>query len=90
MVFYYQPVYEYCVYFCVNVYESNGFIRLKSSSPNYYYTKGLDRQSRQQFQKHKLQEKLEIFDSEFTEVENMRANGWDRIWDCGNSIFRLG
>lgn len=71
------------------VYESNGFIRLKSSSPNYYYTKGLDRQSRQQFQKHKLQEKLEIFDSEFTEVENMRANGWDRIWDCGNSIFRL-
>ena len=36
------------------------------------------------FQKHKLKNLLSVFDSNLTEWENMKNNGFDRIWDCGN------
>ena len=39
------------------------------------------------FQKHKLKDKLENFDSDLTEVENMINNGYNRIYDCGNLKF---
>ncbi len=40
-----------------------------------------------QFQKHKLKDKIDIYDSELTEYQNMLNNGYDRIWDCGNCTF---
>ena len=43
--------------------------------------------NRVKFQKHKLANILEIFNSELSEVENMYANGYERIWDCGNLCF---
>ena len=46
-----------------------------------------NRISRLQFQKHMLESKLEIFDSNLTEWENMQLNGYDRIWDCGNYVY---
>jgi hypothetical protein len=55
-----------------SIYENNGFNKLKPSSPNYYYTKSLDRQTRQNFQKHKLKDKLEVFNPDLTEYENMQ------------------
>ena len=36
------------------------------------------------FQKHKLKEKLEKFDGDLSECQNMRLNSYDRIWDCGH------
>ena len=36
------------------------------------------------FRKSALDKKLDIFDLNLTEWENMQLNGWDRIWDCGN------
>jgi hypothetical protein len=44
-------------------------------------------ESRQKFQKHKLKDKLEVFNAELTEWHNMQNNGYDRIWDCGNMVF---
>jgi len=72
------------------VYEKCGFDFQGYSPPNYWYfhksnpTKLFSRVS---FQKHKLEKKLEIFDSSKTEFENMVSNGWDRIWDCGSAIY---
>jgi very-short-patch-repair endonuclease len=73
-------------YFTGNVYEKNGFEFQYISKPNYwYFTK--DRSvlySRLMFQKHKLPSKLDTFDPNITEYENMVNNGYHRIWDCGN------
>ena len=30
---------------------------------------------------------VEIFDESLSEWENMKLNGYDRIWDCGNYVF---
>lgn len=61
---------------------------LKSTNPAYWYLDSkYHRFNRIQFQKHKLKEKLSIFDSNLTEWENMQLNGYDRIWDCGNYCF---
>lgn len=61
-----------------------------SSQPNYFYfkTKNVDKlYSRNNFQKHKLPDKLEHFDKNLTEWQNMINNGYDRIWDCGNDVY---
>lgn len=77
-------------YFDGKIYEINNFNKLSPSKPNFYYTdQRQHRFSRIEFQKHKLEEKLEHFDSELTEWENMQMNGWDRIWDCGNNVFEM-
>jgi hypothetical protein len=74
-----------------NFYEKLGFKKMGLSNPNYFYFfirhKKIERFSRIQFQKHKLKNKLEIFDPKLTEWQNMQLNGYDRIWDCGNLIF---
>jgi hypothetical protein len=73
-----------------NVYLQLGFKYLHTSTPNYFYfhnTNSYTLLSRQQFQKHKLKDKLEIFDPVLTEWENMQNNGYNRIWDCGNDVY---
>jgi hypothetical protein len=72
------------------LYTSLGFEFSHNSAPNYKYFKTgrvYDQFSRQSFQKHKLVDKLVTFDSALSEWENMKNNGYDRIWDCGNSVF---
>jgi very-short-patch-repair endonuclease len=70
------------------VYEKLGFEYSHASAPSYYYTKNyVDFKNRVAYQKHKLEKKLEYFDSNLTEWENMQANGYDRIWDCGNDVW---
>ena len=72
-----------------NLYNALGFKFDGVSAPNYFYfvREGDTTQlsSRVQFQKHKLPIKLEKFDPELTEWQNMVVNGYDRIWDCGNT-----
>ena len=72
------------------LYTNIGFSYSHSSSPNYYYS--LDKinlLSRQKFQKHKLSTILNNFDPNLTEVDNMYANSYYRIWDCGNDVFTM-
>jgi hypothetical protein len=72
------------------LYNMLGFVNSGISAPNYKYfhnNKVLELYSRQQFQKHKLKNMLEIFDSNLTEWQNMVNNGYNRIWDCGNLVF---
>jgi very-short-patch-repair endonuclease len=72
-----------------NLYKQLGFEHADTSTPNYFYFRGSDLllHSRVKFQKHKLHNILDKFDPELTECENMKNNGWNRIWDCGNLVF---
>jgi len=73
-----------------NVYYKLGFEFIENTKPNYFYFKGNDKSkllSRVQFQKHKLKNKLDNFNSKLTETENMFNNGYRKIYDSGNKVF---
>jgi len=74
-------------YFSGNLYQTLGFTFEKNTTPNYFYITDSyqNTKSRMSFQKHKLHRILPIFDNTLTEWENMKNNGFDRIWDCGHS-----
>ena len=76
-------------YFNGKGYEAVGFVKVRDSIPNYFYIKRRNRYSRFMFQKHKLANKLAKFDPLLTEKENMRNNGYLRIYDCGNAVFQM-
>ena len=68
-------------------YSACGFKHLRNSKPGYTYIVNGNLESRMKYQKHKLPKLLNTFDSSLTEWENMKCNGYDRIWDCGNMVF---
>lgn len=72
-----------------NLYDVLGFKLDHITEPNYWYLKSgvCGRFPRIDFQKHKLKSILSTFDANCTEVENMRNNGYDRIFDCGNFAY---
>lgn len=73
-----------------NVYLKMGFTHMHDSNPNYWYfhkSNFLKHWHRYSFAKHKLVGKLKTFDPLVSEWENMKNNGYDRIWDCGNSVY---
>lgn len=76
-------------YFTGKGYLENGFKLLKISPPNYFYFKknSLTLESRIKYQKHKLEEELDIFDPKLSEEANMEANGFLRIFDAGNLVM---
>lgn len=76
-------------FFDGKIYKKNGFKAIKASKPSYYYTEHHYRKNREKFQKHRIKDKLDVFDPNLTEWQNMQLNGWDRIWDCGNNVFIL-
>ena len=72
------------------LYTTLGFEFKYNSRINYWYFNNFRNPillSRLNFQKHKLEKKLEFFDPEKSEYENMKANGYFRIFDCGNMVF---
>ena len=72
-----------------SIYETLGFKFLRKTEPNYFYFKrnvGI-LMSRNQFQKHKLKDKLDIYNPELSEQENMFNNDYRRIYDCGNLVY---
>lgn len=74
-----------------NVYDRLGFEFIRQSKPSYQYfhrSRAHKLYHRSQFQKHKLAKLIATFDPSLTEWENMRANGYDRIWDSGNSVWQ--
>jgi hypothetical protein len=73
------------------LYENLGFKFQYNSAPNYWYiNQNFQRQHRFGFRKSVLNKLLEDFNPEITEYENMLNNGYDRIWDCGNSKWEWG
>ena len=66
------------------VYDKLGFKLEKKSEPNYWYIKNERRMHRFTYRKDTLEDKLDEFDPNLTEWENMQMSGFDRIWDCGN------
>ena len=72
-----------------DVYINNKFNFLKYSQPCYYYVDcgSKQRLNRTKFQKHKLSKILKIYNKDLSEQENMKLNGYTRIWDCGNLVF---
>lgn len=69
-------------------YSILNFIKLTVATPNYFYTNDYHNlQSRLKYQKHKLDKILPNYDKKLTEWQNMSNNGWDRYWDCGNSVW---
>lgn len=73
--------------FSGNIYFKLGFNFVNNTSPNYFYIidNYLNLFNRMNFQKHKLKDILTTFNPRLSEWENMKLNGYDRIWDCGNS-----
>ena len=70
------------------VYEVNGFSLINVTKPNYFYFKDSNiLYSRIKFQKHKLENLLDNFDSSKTEMENMIDNGYRVIFDSGNKVY---
>lgn len=69
------------------VYKALGFEFKHRSKPNYFYTKGPSIVSRYKAQKHKLANWLPVFDSSLSEKSNLEANGYHRVWDCGNLVY---
>lgn len=71
------------------LYYKLGFNLSHKSKPNYWYLKRgtFILESRIKYQKHKLINKLKFFDNNKSEYENMKDNGYDRIFDCGNYVF---
>jgi hypothetical protein len=71
-----------------NVYKKLGFEYSHSTRPGYSYTKNYKTiYNRIKFQKNKLPKILEIYDSKLSEWDNMKTNGYDRIWNCGNKVY---
>jgi len=73
-------------------YTTIGFTQTHQSPPNYWYVHKSDylvKLHRYNFRKNILVNSLDTFDPIKTEWENMKANGYDRIWDCGNLVFEL-
>ena len=75
-------------YFDGKGYIKSGFTNIGESHPNYFYFRVgknyLNLEGRQKYQKQNLYKILENFDQELTEEENMKLNGYLRIYDAGN------
>lgn len=73
-------------------YSQCGFSFVKMTAPNYWYIHEKNshrREYRFNYRKDQLDKKLELFDPSKTEWENMKLNGYDRIWDCGHLKYEM-
>ena len=67
------------------LYGHLGFTEVGETGPSFWYiTPHGDIVNRIKFQKHKLPTRLPSYDSSLSEWENMKSNGYDRLWNCGS------
>lgn len=71
-----------------NIYKLLGFVETGRTQSNYFYYKNGIRHSRVKFQKHKLEGLLKNFNPLISESENMDNNGYIKIFDNGNKVFK--
>lgn len=72
-----------------NIYSTLGFDFLKYSDIGFKWIKGDREYNRLGFQKYKLPDKLEVFDSTLTAEQNMYNNKYKKMYDCGQSVYSL-
>lgn len=73
-----------------NLYKVLNFQYINISSPSYFYvSKTGEIVPRYKAQKHKLSMLLNNFDKNKTESENMKLHGYNKIYDCGNLVYRF-
>ena len=72
------------------LYRALGFEKISESRPNYWWVRQGMRLSRYQCQKRNLPKVLGgAFNESLSESENMAANGFWRMFDCGNLVYAL-
>lgn len=77
-------------YIDMDLYDGKGYgavgcRELGATGPGYFYVdRKYRRVNRLSAQKHRLPSLLEKYDPSLNETENMRANGYMKIWNCGN------
>jgi len=73
------------------VYKKNGFELINLTKPSYFWIDNRCKVlKRYQTQKHKLANLLgDRYNPNLTEIDNMLANGYKRVWDCGQRVFAL-
>lgn len=71
------------------LYKKLGFTFKHKSKPSYWYLINNKRLHRFNFRKNVLKDKLDSFDPNLTEWQNMAKNGYNRIWDCGNVKWEI-
>lgn len=72
------------------LYRTLGFEFMHHSAPSYFYSKDwINTISRYSTRRSKLPALLSNFDSSLSETENMNANGYFKIFDCGTSVWIL-
>lgn len=71
------------------LYERAGFTLESELPPDYAYIIGNQPMHKFAFRHKNLSTKLPNYDPTLTEWENMRAHGYDRIWDCGKLRYVL-
>lgn len=69
-------------------YLHHGFQLQRVNKPGFYWTDYTTRFNRQTFQKHKLIEK-HAGEKSKTAAEIMATLRYDRVWDCGQSVYEL-
>lgn len=72
-----------------STYEELGFTLSHISGPKpWYFNNPRELHPQSKFNKSLLHDTLHTFDPEITMYQNMLANGWDRVWDCGNAVYQ--
>ena len=69
------------------LYESSGWFLENITQPSYYYLRNNKLFHRSTFQKHKLKDLLDNYNSDLSHNENMILNGYDKIFDCGTKVY---
>lgn len=70
-------------------YEKEGFKKEPDSSPSYRYFKNNRVYSRYSCMKSKLKNFLKDFNPRLSETENMKKNGFFKLYDFGNFVFTM-
>jgi hypothetical protein len=72
-----------------SVYGQNGFVKLEDSAIGFFWYKDGQIYNRRKFWKNTLSEKLENFNPKVSAHNNMRSNGYVKIWDLGQGKYEL-
>lgn len=69
------------------MYKNSGFRQLENTKPGYFYYNNKYCKSREYFQKHKLGSILKNYNPSISVDENVKINGWYKVWNCGNGVW---
>jgi hypothetical protein len=73
-----------------DVYEKLGFKLTASRNYNYWYTKNhTERLHRSGFRKEERSYKLENHNPNISELDDMKNNGYEVVWDCGTLTYTM-